>query len=84
MPLATQETMIERLRRQTLFARSLGFRVRGEWLDGQQATWCEVGGMKVLFVDLSLSVAEQLEQVESSLADYQLSIGLSTSRRLAA
>lgn len=49
-------------------AKRLGFNVRSEWLGGSAMGWCEFGGRRVLFVDLSLSVHEQLEQVESAIA----------------
>lgn len=48
-------------------ARKLGYQVRTEWLGGSAAGWCEIGGKKLLFVDLSLSVDEQLEQVELAI-----------------
>lgn len=67
----TPENVIERLRRRTNAAQQLGFKIRGEWLDGQQATWCEIAGAKVLFVDLGLTAAEQLDQIERTLQEYQ-------------
>ena len=41
----------------------LGYRVRHEWLGGGGGGACEFAGRKWLFVDLALTVDEQLEQV---------------------
>lgn len=47
----------------TKLARQLGYTVRFEWLEGAGGGGCEFGGQKWIFVDLSLSAAEQLGQV---------------------
>ena len=47
----------------TKVARQLGYTIRLEWLDGAAGGGCEFGGRKWIFVDLSLSAAEQLGQV---------------------
>lgn len=49
-------------------ARQQGYQIRREWLGGIAAGGCRISGRKILFVDVSLSVLEQLEQVASSLA----------------
>ncbi len=64
------ENVVARLKRRLDDARGLGFRVRMEPLDGQQATWCVIAGVPTLFVDLSQTAAEQLHQVDESLAGY--------------
>jgi hypothetical protein len=54
-----------------------------EMLDGEQATWCEIAGVPTLFVDLSQTASEQLQQVEGTLAAYsaqQKAIGSRHSR----
>jgi hypothetical protein len=55
----TVETLEQSLR----VAQELGFRVRHEWLGGSGGGACEFGGRKWLFVDLALTVDEQLDQV---------------------
>jgi len=44
------------------------YTIRREWLGGVAGGRCRIGKRKILFVDLSLSVLEQLQQVTSSLA----------------
>ncbi len=44
-------------------AQQAGYIVRHEWLGGA----CEFAGRKWIFVDLSLSVVEQLEQLADAL-----------------
>lgn len=43
-------------------AQMLGYRIRQEWLDGSGGL-CEYGGQRWIFIDLSQTTAEQLEQV---------------------
>ncbi len=62
--------VVARLKRRIEDARSLGFKVRMEALDGEQATWCEIGGVPTLFVDLSQTAAEQLQQLDEALVAY--------------
>ena len=45
----------------------LGYRVRQEWLGGSGGGGCELKGRKVLFLDLALGPADQLEQVLATL-----------------
>ena len=62
------QNVIERLRERIRDTKGIGIRIRSEWLEDQQATWCEIGGVKTIFIDLSQTAAEQLEQLEESLA----------------
>ena len=48
-------------------AESLGYRLRYEWLDGVGGGACEVGGDKIVFVDLALSPREQFDQILEAL-----------------
>ena len=64
------QNVVARLRRRIEDARTLGFKVRMEPLDGEQATWCEIAGIPTLFVDLSQTAAEQLQQIDEALAAY--------------
>ncbi len=64
------QNVVARLKRRIDDARSLGFKVRMEPLDGEQATWCEIAGIPTLFIDLSQTAAEQLRQLEESLTTY--------------
>lgn len=58
---------IELLQRALGLAESMGYGVRQEWLGGAAGGTCEIAGKKWLFVDLSLSPAEQLDQVTDAL-----------------
>jgi hypothetical protein len=66
----SNENVVSRLRQRLKDARSLGFKVRMELLDDEHASWCEIAGVPTLFVDLSQTAAEQLQQVEETLAAY--------------
>ena len=55
---------LERLRE---LAEQAGYIVRHEWLGGVAGGACEFAGRKWIFVDLSLSVVEQLEQLADAL-----------------
>jgi hypothetical protein len=61
------ENVVTRLRNRIRDTKRMGIRVRSEWLDDQQATWCEIGGVLTVFVDLSQPAAEQLAQLEEAL-----------------
>jgi hypothetical protein len=56
--------MLERLKET---AENAGYTVRHEWLGGVAGGACEFAGRKWIFVDLSLSVIEQLDQVAAAL-----------------
>jgi hypothetical protein len=58
---------VERLDAALALARQLGYKVRHEFLAGQPGGGCEIHGQRWLFVDLSLSPREQLEQVVETL-----------------
>ncbi|GAB5405745.1 MAG: hypothetical protein Aurels2KO_39760 [Aureliella sp.] len=57
-------------------AKRIGFEVRHEWLNESRGGLCRIGDRWMLFVDLSLTAAEQLEQVVGGLKhpDYQEAI----------
>ena len=58
---------VELLEQATSLAEDLGYGVRYEWLGGASAGACEIAGKKWIFIDLALSVVEQLEQVTKAL-----------------
>lgn len=58
--------MLERLKE---LAEQAGYTVRHEWLGGAGGGACQFAGRKWIFVDLSLSVVEQLDQVAGALQD---------------
>lgn len=64
------DNVVQRLKHQLGRAREMGFDVRMEMLPDQQATWCEIDGVRTLFVDLSQTAQEQLKQVEETLENY--------------
>ena len=61
------ELRIARLKRLIAGAKAEGIRVRSEWMSGETGGACEIGGQPWIFVDLSLSVEEQLGQVEDAI-----------------
>lgn len=50
-------------------AAGLGFCIRREWLGGEIGGACEIAGRKWIFIDQSLSVDEQIEQLQSALSE---------------
>jgi hypothetical protein len=58
---------IEKLERAIAQAVQRGYEVRMEPLGGASGGLCEFGKRKWIFVDITASVAEQLEQVLSAL-----------------
>lgn len=58
---------VELLEQAIAAAEQLGYRVRHEWLGGAGGGACEFAGRKWIFVDLALSVIEQLDQVTEAL-----------------
>ncbi|HUY33211.1 MAG TPA: hypothetical protein VMV69_10555 [Pirellulales bacterium] len=48
-------------------ATQLGYGVRQEWLGGSGGGSCEIKGRKWIFLDLALSLPDQLEQVAEAL-----------------
>jgi hypothetical protein len=60
---------VELLERLKDLAEAAGYTVRHEWLGGAGGGACEFAGRKWIFVDLSLSVVEQLDQLAAALRD---------------
>ena len=58
--------MLERLKE---LAENAGYTVRHEWLGGVGGGACEFAGRKWIFIDLSLPVVEQLDQIALALQD---------------
>lgn len=58
---------VEKLEKLLAQAAQAGLAIRHEWLAGRGGGLCELRGQSYLFVDLSLSVAEQLAQVSEAL-----------------
>ena len=69
----TPPNIVERLRKKTEYAWRQGFTIRFELLDGREATWCEIGGNKMIFVDIALTANEQLEQIERTIREFERS-----------
>jgi len=69
---------VERLEESLAIAEQLGYAIRQEWLGGSGGGACQFGGQKWIFVDLALSLEEQLGQVVEALqadpAIYQLEL----------
>ena len=62
---------VEKLAQALDFAKSAGFEVRFEYLQGEGGGACFFGNRRWLFVDLAMSVAEQLEAVELAMAEFR-------------
>ena len=60
---------VEMLERMKELAEQAGYTIRHEWLGGSGGGKCEFAGRKWIFVDLSLSVVEQLDQVSAAIKD---------------
>ena len=60
---------VEALERVKELAEQAGYTVRQEWLGGAGGGACYFAGRKWIFIDLSLSVIEQLDQVAGALRD---------------
>ncbi|MEM8681093.1 MAG: hypothetical protein AAGF97_17240 [Planctomycetota bacterium] len=58
---------IELLEEAVQLATQLGYDVRQEWLGGCGGGACEVAGRRLLFLDSSLGISEQLEQIVDAL-----------------
>jgi hypothetical protein len=58
---------VEILRHCLDLAGRLGYEIRQEWLAGNGGGCCILRGRKILFLDLALSPAEQLDQVLDAL-----------------
>ena len=64
---SSHENVVQRLKRRIREAKAMGYRVRTEWLDDQEATWCVIGGVTTIFIDQTQPAADQLGQLEESL-----------------
>jgi hypothetical protein len=60
---------VEVLERLKEVAENAGYTVRQEWLGGAGGGACQFAGRKWIFIDLSLTVIEQLDQVAGALRD---------------
>lgn len=60
---------VELLESATELAQRVGYTVRQEWLGGAGGGACQIGGQKVIFIDLALTIVEQLDQVCAALRD---------------
>jgi len=69
---------IERLERLKEVAERAGYTVRQEWLGGVAGGACHFAGRKWIFIDLSLSVVEQFEQVAAALDDDPVALAMSS------
>jgi hypothetical protein len=58
---------VEALEEALVLAKELGYAVRQEWLGGVGGGACEYKGHRWLYVDLSLTPIEQIEQVATAL-----------------
>jgi hypothetical protein len=58
---------VELLEQSLAIAQQMGYSIRHEWLGGTGGGACEIAGRKWIFVDLALSVVEQLDQVTTAL-----------------
>ena len=74
---------VEKLERLKELAAEAGYTVRHEWLGGAGGGACQFAGRKWIFIDLSLSVLEQLEQVAAALQDDPAAIPRHSLRRAA-
>jgi len=59
---------IQKIDRLTAIAEKLGYQVRYDYFGGTGGGTCEFAGKKILFMDLALTSAEQLERLEETLA----------------
>ena len=63
---------IEQLDQLVDIAEQLGYRVRYDYFGGTGGGVCEFSGNKWLFLDLALTSAEQLDQLQTALANEPL------------
>lgn len=62
--------IVQRLAQAIGTAKEMGFEVRKIVLDEQMPGWCQIGPRKILFLDLTASTGEQLEQIDEIIASY--------------
>jgi hypothetical protein len=63
----TKETRSARLKRLIAGARAEGIGIRSEWFGGESGGPCEFHGQRWIFLDLSLSIEDQLAQIEEAI-----------------
>lgn len=68
---STAISKVAMLRARVAKAKQIGAQIRSEWLGGETGGACEIGGKRWIFLDLSLSVEEQLGQVEDALRQWE-------------
>lgn len=61
------DNVVARLQKRCRDAQTYGFEVRTVLLQETEASWCEFGKRKVIFLDLAQTAAEQLDQLEEIL-----------------
>ena len=70
-----RENVVERLQRRIAAVQLAGIDVRAECLDGEQASWCEVRGDRMIVLDATQPAGDQLDQLDQILAEImQLSL----------
>jgi len=69
---------VELIEEAVALARSAGYQIRQEWLEGSGGA-CEIAGRRWLFLDLSLSRSEQLEQLVEALQQHPTIAGAGVS-----
>ena len=73
---------IEALEEAVALAEQLGYGIRQEWMGGCGGGVCQIAGRKWLFIDLSLTAPEQLDQTLLALQEDPGTHGLSMSPQL--
>ena len=58
---------IQKIDHLTAIAEQLGYQIRYDYFGGTGGGTCEFAGKKVLFMDLALTSAEQLERLQDTL-----------------
>ena len=58
---------VEMLEQSVALAERIGYEIRQVWLGGSGGGACEIKGRKVIFLDLALGPADQLETVIEAL-----------------
>ena len=61
--------VVQRLQRRIHQTRTIGYEIRLDLFEGQQTGWCELRGIKTIFLDASQTAGEQLSQLEEILDD---------------
>ncbi|MCA9139164.1 MAG: hypothetical protein KDB00_20465 [Planctomycetales bacterium] len=64
------QNVAQRLAQAIGTAKEMGFDVRKVVFDDQTPGWCQIGEKKILFLDLTASTAEQLNQLDDIIASY--------------